>query len=56
MELHRNLFFYGDELKFNTLTSPKLKKELLDMLIPIRQAGKVVLTINYGKGEKQRRI
>ena len=38
--------FYGDELKFNTLTSPKLKKELLDMLIPIRQAGKVVLTIS----------
>ena len=47
--------FYGDELKFNTLTSPKLKKELLDMLIPIRQAGKVVLTINYGKGEKTKK-
>ena len=33
----------------------KLKKELLDMLIPIRQAGKVVLTINYGKGEKTKK-
>ena len=42
MELHRSHFFYGDELKFNTPTSPKIKKELLDMLIPIRQAGKVV--------------
>lgn len=47
--------FYGDELKFNTVTSSKLKKELLDMLVPIREAGKIVLTINYGKGKKHKK-
>ncbi|WP_064592147.1 endo alpha-1,4 polygalactosaminidase [Streptobacillus moniliformis] len=43
--------FYGYELKFNKPTSEKVKKELLDMLIPISNLGKIVLTINYGKGK-----
>ncbi|MCY7009024.1 endo alpha-1,4 polygalactosaminidase [Fusobacterium simiae] len=47
--------FYGDELKFNKLTSLKLKKELLNMLVPIKESGKVVLAINYGKGEKTKK-
>ncbi|CAM3075960.1 endo alpha-1,4 polygalactosaminidase [Streptobacillus ratti] len=47
--------FYGDELKFNKQTSLKLKNELLDMIIPIRRSGKVVLTINYGIGENTKK-
>ena len=41
--------FYGDELKFNTLTSPKLKKELLDKYLSEEIQNKKEEMLNYVK-------
>lgn len=46
--------YYGDVLKFNAPTDKKLQNELLAYIRPIKESGKPIFVINYGKGRKQR--
>ncbi|MBP3710514.1 MAG: endo alpha-1,4 polygalactosaminidase [Treponema sp.] len=46
--------YYGDVLRFNTPTSKKLQNELLNNIHLVKQNGKPIFVINYGKGQKKR--
>lgn len=43
--------YYGEDFILNQRTSQKEQKRMLSYLLPIRRAGKVIFSINYGRGK-----
>ena len=46
--------YYGDVLKYNTVTKKESKDYMLSLLNPVRKEGKPVFVINYAKGNEKK--